>query len=104
MCRVKDCYQQEWVGEMENNPKLNLYRNVKNVLDQELYITTFRYKKHISVLARLRSSSHDLATETGRHANVTHDERYCKLCSLHFNVEVLEDELHFVLTCPFIKN
>ena len=60
-----------------------------------LHLSNF---KHISDLVRFRMSSHTLARETGRHAKpkIVKEERKCRYC----NLEVVEDEEHFLLKCP----
>jgi hypothetical protein len=45
--------------------------------------------------AWIRLSSHNLFIETGRYTGIVRNERKCILC----NLNVLEDEFHFVLQC-----
>ena len=46
----------------------------------------------------MRSSSHTLEVEKGRHSGVIRENRVCHLCN------VLEDEQHFVLNCKINSN
>ena len=43
-------------------------------------------------------SSHRLIlnVETGRHSSIPYEQRLCILCNKH----EIEDELHFVMSCP----
>ena len=42
-------------------------------------------------------SSHSLSIKTGRYHHIDRNNRICSLC----NMNMLEDEYHFVLVCPF---
>ena len=53
----------------------------------------------MKALARLRTSSHNLHIEVGRHKNIDRIFRICPYCDL-FNVKILENEFHFVMECP----
>ena len=55
--RLKDCYLQEWNDNVTNNRKLDVYRNIKITFELEPYINCIRERKHISVLAKFRTSS-----------------------------------------------
>jgi hypothetical protein len=48
---------------------------------------------------RLRIYSHRLRLETGRYVGLERDNRICEKC--HMNV--VENEIHFVIECPFYK-
>ena len=50
-------------------------------------------------MSKLRCSTHDLAIETGRHHNVKREHRLCMYCNI-FDIEVVEDEYHFLASCP----
>ena len=60
--------------------------------------------KFKSVLAKLRTSNHKLAIETGRHCKpiVPVEQRLCTFCKSKC-IEILEDEFHFVLFCPLYQ-
>lgn len=49
-----------------------------------------------SMICKLRTSSHQLMIERGRHLNIAMEERICPLCNL-----AIEDEFHFLLNCCF---
>ena len=50
-------------------------------------------------LAKFRISNHELAVETGRHQNMIHEDRLCKVCGQQ-NIAVVECEYHFLMQCP----
>jgi hypothetical protein len=74
-----------------------LYKELKPVFERSVYIDIVENKKHRNIIAKLRLSSHKLFIETGRHQNIVRDQRKCVLC----NLNDIEDEYHFVLTCPY---
>ena len=45
--------------------------------------------------SRLRCSSHNLRTESGRHSNTELAQRICTL----YNLYSIEDEFHFLMNC-----
>ena len=57
-------------------------------------------KKSIN-LVQLRTSTHNLAIETGRYARpaVLSCERKCKMCAL----DEVEDEVHFLIRCASMR-
>ena len=54
--------------------------------------------KKIIIIAKIRSNSHELHSETGRWSipKMTWDERVCHLC----DTKKVENEKHFLLDCP----
>ena len=103
--RLKDCYLQEWNDNVTNNRKLDVYRNIKITFELESYINCIRERKHISVLAKFRTSSHTLAIETGRHGqSQPRTERICLFCKINLDITVIEDECHFLISCPAYTN
>ena len=53
----------------------------------------FEIRKSIT---KLRSSSHPLEIEKGRHGNKPRGERLCPIC----NLNEVETEMHFLTKCP----
>ena len=53
----------------------------------------------VRAIAKLRTSTHNLAIETGRYTRprLPPEKRICKFC----NNDAPEDEKHFLLDCPF---
>ena len=48
----------------------------------------------------MRLSAHKLQIEYGRYLNIDRQDRKCILC----NLDVIEDEFHFILKCPVYDN
>ena len=65
-----------------------------------VYLYFIHDKKLKILLSQFRISAHDLEIEKGRHRNIPRSERKCKLC----NVNVVENEYHSLLACPFYRN
>ena len=53
-----------------------------------------------SFFSKFRPSSHDLNIETGRHWHFESSKRKCSVC----DTNDIEDEFHFILTCPLYEN
>ena len=72
------------------------YRDFKVTISYEPYLSCPRFAR--SLIARLRCSSHDLLVETGRWSRpvLPYINRICTRC----NLNLIEDEFHFVLICP----
>lgn len=61
------------------------------------------YKKCFKDIFHVTESnecSHSLSIETGRYNTVDKSVRFCKCC----NMNVIEDEYHFLLVCPYYSN
>jgi hypothetical protein len=87
-----------WTQEVNDcikNPKLRLYKEIKESFDVEpyLYINVEKYRV---ALSRLRLSSHHLGIEVGRHARpiIPADQRFCTTCT-----DKIDDEIHFLIEC-----
>lgn len=93
-------FTEKWFEGLNDQPKLRYYKQVKSSFTFEPYLdlvnSTWR-----QALARLRSSSHNLNIETGRYINQSDQRlRQCRFCYKTFGHEVIEDEPHFLVTCP----
>ena len=97
--RVKDCCFQEWSSEIRESARLRTYREFKSALEPEQYLSSITVMKYKRALARFRCPSHKLRVESGRHENVLLTVRCCPFCVL-FDVSVIEDEYHFLMSCP----
>ena len=78
---------------------LDLTRNclMLNYLKDDVIVTTPLLRSHGSVVAKLMCGSTNIEIERGRHKKIPRENRFCIFCQ---NME-LEDELHFILKCPF---
>lgn len=79
--------------------KLRTYRIFKSNIRREKYLKLKNIKLRTTI-AKFRLSAHNLEIERGRFRDnkyITPDKRLCKYCALNS----CEDELHFLLLCPF---
>ena len=106
----RDC----WDRERKQNKKLSFYNSIKDNFEIENYLQNVDLKhRQMKCMAQIRSSSHRLNIETGRHgiekrSNVLN--RVCHHCSdltnlkylaeLPFFAPICEDESHVLQTCP----
>lgn len=103
--KVRKHFELEILGKLNDhitaNKKLHLFASFKTTFKFETYLDFLTDFNVRSCLAKLRLSSHNLQIEAGRfHKNKTpRDERFCLYCKTA-NVFEVEDEIHFVLSCP----
>ena len=93
--RVREYFENEWRNKMQQKPKLEGYRAVKDSLNLEHYLaskdTTARKK-----FTTLRSGAGLLRVETGRREKLAREDRTCLVCASN----EVEDPGHFMLRCP----
>ena len=94
--RITDIYTQQWYSSITNSRRLQSYSSYKCSFVFEKYLDYIKDKKYRIALTQLRTSSHKLAIETGRHRNQAINERLCTNC----NLNQIESEYHFLLVCP----
>ena len=75
--------------------KLYYYVNFTQTYEVEKYISAIDVSKFRKSIVNLRSSSHCLMVEKGRHHGISREFRNCPFCE-----GLLEDEYHFLLICP----
>ncbi len=101
-------YEKYWGGKVsqtsESQGKLSTYRQVKQGLKYENYLSDVKVKKHRKALTDLRISSHRLQIERGRYTKpmTARENRVCTWCSGIEKVYV-EDEQHFLLECKQLE-
>ena len=100
---VEQNFKNEWksdINDSDKNPGLRTYKLFKQDFGFERYLQSINSFKHWNALARLRTSSHHLNIETGRHINRNdNSKRLCKFCP-----RKIEDEIHFILECPLYNS
>jgi exonuclease III len=80
--------------------KLTLFQIIYKDYKLQTYLS-LKNTKHKQTISKLRSSTHKLEIEIGRHANsVKREDRICKHCSM----QAVENESHFLLHCPALAN
>ena len=102
----KQWFAEIWGRERRSNRKLTFYNEIKN---------TFGLEPYLQILAKLRTSSHQLKIETGRYNGAKRSSpihRVWEFCStedkdvlthlaeLPFLDMILEDKMHVLVVCP----
>ena len=95
--RITDQFIQSIHTVFNNSPKCLLYKFIANNYCFQFYLQKPIALKYKHILSKHRLFSHNVSIETGRYHNIDRDNRICSLC----NMNVIEDEYHFVLVCPF---
>ena len=83
------------IRDLDKNPILRFSNKIKHSFGMENYLFGVKNDKYRTALAKLRSSSHTLAIETGRHSRskLKVHERLCQVC------QCIEDETHLMIGC-----
>ena len=87
----------------ENNfegNKLRFYRICKDKFIYEEYLNEIKNPTQRAAITRLRTSTHKLLIETGRHNNTPVELRLCQQCDLG----QVEDEIHVIFSCTKYNN
>ena len=98
--RILDQYYQSWYSEINNSQRLASYSRIKHSFESEPYLDDTSERKYRIALSKFRLSSHNLEIEVGRYNNVPRSDKICRFCQM----KVIENELHFLLTCPLYTN
>ena len=96
---LQDLFVQYATEKINSETKLHFFKNCKNSIKLSNYLLKLRGCKRRSLFCKLRLGTSDLEIEKGRKYGIAPLERYCKICPLN----VVEDELHFVLNCPSLS-
>ena len=90
------------INDSEKYTKLRTYKLFKKEFCLENYLTLHDNINNVINIFRFRSSSHNLAIETGRYTRpkTPIDDRKC----IHCNLNQVEDEQHFLLECSLYDN
>ena len=95
--RILYVYKQNWHTRICNSNRLSSYILYKDSLARETYLEAIHVNKFRVSLSKFRLSSHDLAIEKGSYnININRENRLCTYC----NMNVIENEFHFLLVCP----
>jgi hypothetical protein len=88
---------QQWSISVYDCEKLCIYRNIKVEFCHEKYLN---FCSNVYLLTKLRSGTLKLNIELGRYNNTPRESRLCLCC----NMNVVENEYHFVLVCPAYRS
>ena len=97
--REKGVFIQTALESIQNLRKMRTYRLLKQNWGLEDYLLMTPNIKDRIAMTKLRLSNHNLSIEKGRHNDLHLSERTCPFCP-----EQIENELHFVVSCPTYKN
>lgn len=111
---LKCWFEKSWNIERSLNRKLKFYNTIKNEFKEELYLRLELNSNTSKRLAQLRTSTHTLNIETGRHGanRLKLINRVCKHCctkdmgtlelllELPLSDPIIEDEEHVLRNCP----
>ena len=99
-CKTKlmETFVNQWHGDICDiaaHPILRTYNTFKSSFVYEPYLLSVKNHKYRNAITRLRTSSHRLEIEIGRHhkPKIPVKDRLCHMCG------VVEDEYHFVMFC-----
>lgn len=83
----------------ESSSKCLLYKYLPDTFSLQFYLSKNIPENLVVLLTKYRLSSHMLLVEQGRYNGTVRSMRICKYC----NLDEVEDEIHFILICPFYK-
>ena len=98
--RLTDVNIQDWLNVIRTTDSLRSYALFKIDHFTEpyvLYLNNFTLRK---AFAQLRCGALDIFVNSGRKNRLPFNQRICKYCS----VAQIDDEYHFILICPFLKD
>ena len=98
--RLLNYYANSWPDKCRNVPKLRTYMQFKHSFKTETYLTMNLNRNERSVMAQFRCGVLPLRIETGRFVGEQVGDRLCRFCDLN----LIEDEKHFLLVCPSYAN
>ena len=96
---LKENFKKSTLESIKESSRLSIYSMLKQEARAERYLTYITDTRHRTALTRLRMSSHSLHIETGRYTETDREDRICTLCKTG-----VEDESHFLITCPMYKD
>lgn len=92
---IKETYKADWYAELDEKPKLRLYRHIKTSTTASRYVKAGVPKHTRSLISQLLCGSLRLRLETGRYDNELLFDRTCQACK----TGEVENESHFVFDC-----
>ena len=95
---IQEKLQNEYVTfwtktKLEGRSRLKFYSTMNNKYELQPYLVEITNMKQRNTLSKLRTSTHSLKIEIGRHNNTPKENRLCNTCN------EIEDECHFLDNC-----
>eukprot|EP00745_Piridium_sociabile_P006919 TRINITY_DN14433_c0_g1_i2.p1 TRINITY_DN14433_c0_g1~~TRINITY_DN14433_c0_g1_i2.p1 ORF type:complete len:494 (+),score=25.16 TRINITY_DN14433_c0_g1_i2:66-1484(+) len=97
--RLIDCSWQKWSNHINNSDRFNVYRLFCDAPDLKRYLILDMNRHLKFVTTRFRLGISELAVHRYRYKKSNDSDFICPLCK-----ESQENEVHFVLCCPALKN
>ena len=97
--RLIDCRWQNWQAHIQTSKRFEMYRNFSTTHLVKSYLLFYMDRHMQLVLAKFRLGISQINVHSCRYKNVNNVDLLCPLCQ-----ESNEDEIHFVLKCPFLNN
>ena len=91
-------YTDQWKLEMNNKPKLRVYREMKQDIRVSAHVRANLNRWEKSLLSRMATGVLPLRIESGRFEGLPPEERTCLLCK-----RSPETEVHFVTECSVFE-
>ena len=93
--------QTTWLRALNSSTKCDTYKQFKNRVKFEQYLTDVTQRKHRVAMCKLRTSDHNLMIEQGRRARPRLERifRTCPTC-----IDPIENEYHFLTSCTMYNN
>ena len=90
-----------WKTQVSSFPKAATYREFKNRVKFESYLSDIRNRKYRVTCTKFRLSDYCLMIEKGRHKHpkIPREQRLCPFCPTK-----VEDESHFLMQCILYEN
>ena len=100
--KLSETFTRSWQSYIDNSPKLEFFKSIKYSFAWEHYLDYSKSFNDRRYTAMIRTSSHRLNIETGRHRGLDRNERTCRHCLKSGNL-VVEDEDHILHKCPLTE-
>ena len=99
---LKNRFKTFWGLDISSSRKLEFLAISKSEFHKEQYLDIVKnYHDRVST-TRIRTSSHRLQIELGRHSGVPRDQRFCPWCNISMGHQTVENEEHFLEICDLV--
>ena len=97
--RLIDCRWQNWQEHIQESQRFSVYKQFNSNHCVKTYLLEHLDYQLRFLMAKFRLGVSDINVHFYRHRNNSEKDLLCPLCNKH-----KEDEVHFVLCCPFYEN
>ena len=98
---MRDEFNTLWKTQVSSFPKADTYREFKNRVKFESYLSDITNRKYRVTFTKFRLSDNGLMIEKGRYKRpkILREQRFCPFCPTK-----VEDESHFPMQCILYEN